>query len=100
MSRDFAAMNFRNPVFKITGDGAEAVARNPAMNPLISDWLTGEENHFDRAAVVDARVGEGHVFLFGIRPIDRMQARGTYKLLFNSILYSSAAPVGRPERPQ
>ena len=100
MSRDFAAMNFRNPVFEITGDGAKAVARYPAMNPLISGWLVGEENLFDRAAVVDAQVGEGHVFLFGIRPIYRMQARGTYKLLFNSILYGSAAPVGRPERPQ
>ena len=100
MSRDFAAMNFLNPVFEITGEGAEAVARYPAMNPLISGWLTGEENLFDRAAVVDAQVGDGHVFLFGIRPIYRMQARGTYKLLFNSILYGSAAPVDRPERPQ
>ena len=100
MSRDFAGMNFRNPVFEVTGEGAEAVVRYPAMNPLISGWIIGEEKLFDRAAVVDARVGLGHVFLFGIRPIYRMQARGTYKLLFNSILYGSASPVARPERPQ
>ena len=76
------------------------VVRYPAANPLISGWIVGEEKLYDRAAVVDAPVGRGHVFLFGIRPIYRMQARGTYKLLFNSILYGSASPVAIPEGPR
>lgn len=99
MPREFAAMQFRNPVFEVTGPGAEVVARYPGTNPLISGWIIGAERMANRAAIVDAPVGQGRVVLFGMRPEYRMQARGTYKLLFNAILYGSAAPAAVRERP-
>jgi hypothetical protein len=43
-------------------------------------WLT------NRAAVVDARVGSGHVVMFAIRPFWRWQSQGTYTLGFNAIM--------------
>ena len=36
--------------------------------------------------VVDARVGEGHVVMFVIRPFWRWQTQGTFFLGFNAIL--------------
>lgn len=93
MPSEFAAMQFRNPVFEVTGTGPEVAATYPSTNPLISGWITGAETLANRAAIVDAPVGKGHVILLGIRPEYRLQARGTYKLLFNAILYGSAAPV-------
>ena len=39
----------------------------------------------NRAAVVDARVGDGHLVMFAIRPFWRWQTHGTYTLGFNAI---------------
>ena len=38
------------------------------------------------AALVDARLGQGHVILFGMRPQYRAQSYQTFKLFFNSLL--------------
>ncbi len=50
----------------------------------------GESLLEGRPPVIEVRVGSGRVVLFAIRPEIRLQARGSYKLLFN-VLYLSAS---------
>jgi hypothetical protein len=64
-----------------------AVARYPAAQILASGWLLGEQRLAGQAALVDARLGQGHVILFGMRPQYRGQSYQTFKLFFNSLLY-------------
>jgi hypothetical protein len=64
-----------------------AVARYPAAEILASGWLLGEQRLAGHAALVDARLGQGHVILFGMRPQYRGQSYQTFKLFFNSLLY-------------
>ena len=63
-----------------------AVARYPETQILASGWLMGEQRLAGRAALVDARLGRGHVILFGMRPQYRGQSYQTFKLFFNSLL--------------
>lgn len=67
--------------------GERVVARYPASGLLASGWLLGEEYLAGRAAVVDARLGRGHVVLFGMLPQYRAQSYQTFKLFFNSLIY-------------
>ena len=54
---------------------------------LMSGWAKGEDKYLkNKAAMMDAALGEGNVILFGFRPQFRGQPRASYKLLFNSIL--------------
>jgi len=53
---------------------------------LLSGTLVNGEHLAGRAAVVDAKVGEGHVVLFAIRPFWRWQTHGTYTLGFNALM--------------
>ncbi len=62
------------------------VARYPDARILASGWLLGEKLLAGRAALVDARMGQGHVILFGMRPQYRGQSYQTFKLFFNSLL--------------
>ena len=53
---------------------------------LIAGLLQGAGALAERAAVVDARYGRGHVVLFATNPIWRGQTIGNYGLVFNAIL--------------
>ena len=53
---------------------------------LLSGTLQNGQLLANRAQVVDAPVGQGHVVMFGIRPFWRWQTQGTYFLGFNTIL--------------
>ena len=53
---------------------------------LLSGTLANGQFLANRAAVVDSRVGEGHVVMFAIRPFWRWQSQGTYTLGFNAIM--------------
>ncbi len=86
--RESVALFVNSPAFEVHG-GAAAVARYPMSDPLLSGWMLGPEKIQGRAAVVEVPVAHGRVILLGFRAQFRAQARGTYRLLFNSI-YASA----------
>jgi len=65
----------------------KTVARYPASGILASGWLIGEPVIARRSALVDAKIGAGHVILFGMRPQYRAQSYLTFKLFFNALLY-------------
>ncbi len=86
--RESVALFVNSPAFEIHG-GASAVAHYPRSNPLLSGWMLGPEKIQGRAAVVEVPVSQGRVVLLGFRAQFRAQARGTYRLLFNSIYAST-----------
>ncbi len=86
--RESVALFVNSPAFEVHG-GASAVARYPMSNPLLSGWMLGPEKIQGRAAVVEVPVAHGRVVLIGFRAQFRAQARGTYRLLFNSIYTST-----------
>lgn len=58
-----------------------------AKHLLLSGLLDGGEEMAERAAVVDARYGKGHVLLFASNPIWRGETIGSYPLVFNAIVH-------------
>jgi len=62
-------------------------------SPLLSGYLIGEKLLFGKAAALDVQLDRGHVVLLGFRPQWRAQSFGTFRIVFNSALYS--AGVGR-----
>ena len=65
----------------------KTVARYPDSRILASGWLLGEAVIAKRSALVDAKIGQGHAILFGMRPQYRAQSYLTFKLFFNALLY-------------
>ena len=64
----------------------ETVVKYADKDILMSGWAKGEYSYLkNNGALMDVKMGEGHVILFGFRPQFRGQPRGTYKLIFNSI---------------
>ncbi len=62
---------------------------------LLSGTIAGGQALVNRAQVVDAPIGRGHVVMFAIRPFWRWQTQGTYMLGFNTILNWNDLGVGR-----
>lgn len=58
--------------------------------PLRSGYLLGEKYIQGTAAALSVKHGNGHVLLLGFAPQWRGQTMGTYRVLFNSLMYSSA----------
>jgi hypothetical protein len=58
---------------------------------LQSGWLLGEQVIAKKAAAVAVRHGQGTVVLIGFRPQHRDQTHGTFKLVFNALLYGPQA---------
>ncbi len=79
----------RSPVFT-TLDGFEGTALakyQETGSPLLSGYLLGEEHLNGYAAALDVHHGDGHVILLGFRPQWRGQPFGSFRVLFNSVLY-------------
>lgn len=81
----------RSPVFKTTeGFKGEALAKYQSHgSPLRSGYLLGSKYLNGYAAALDVNHGNGHVILFGFRPQWRGQPMGTFRALFNSLLYGA-----------
>jgi hypothetical protein len=85
-----------SPVFRLdpsAGPGIKPIAWFDTAAPLKSGWAWGQHYLQNGVAAIDAAVGKGHVLLFGPEIIKRAQPHGTFKLLFNGIFYSVAAPL-------
>jgi hypothetical protein len=79
----------RSPVFTtLEGFEGSALAKYaPAGKPLLSGYLLGEKYLNGMAAALDVKLGAGHVVLIGFRPQWRGQPVGTFRVVFNSVLY-------------
>ncbi len=62
---------------------------------FVSGLLDGGEEIAEHAAVIDVPVGAGHVVLFSTNPIWRGQTKGSYFLVFNTILNFDNLNAGR-----
>ncbi|HEY0199857.1 MAG TPA: M14 family zinc carboxypeptidase [Rhodanobacter sp.] len=65
-----------------------------ASHLLVAGLLDGGDEMAERAAVVDARYGKGHVLLFASNPIWRGETIGSYPLVFNAIVNFSTLDRG------
>jgi Zinc carboxypeptidase len=81
-----------SPAFEVTDKtSARVIASYPGSeNPLLSGWILGDEKVRGKAAIVEIKIGQGRVILFGFRPQYRGQSLATFPLLFNAILTSKA----------
>ena len=80
-----------SPVFE-PGEGfnGTVLARyGESGSPLLSGYLIGEHHLYGKAAALDVRVGDGHAVLLGFRPQWRGQPFGTFRVLFNAVLYGA-----------
>jgi len=91
----------------IQGAGAEANAARIIMRYepdvkqlLISGGLRGGEAMANTPAVVDVKLGDGHVVLFSFNPFWRSQTLGSYALVFNALMHHGNLDAGRDARPR
>jgi hypothetical protein len=76
------------PAFEALDTSAvRVVGRYPADadRVLLSGWVLHPERIAGRAALVEVKLGAGHVVMFGFRPQYRGQSIASYPLLFNSL---------------
>ncbi len=83
-----------SPVFALGPDaaarGIKRVAWYDSATPLRSGWAWGQKYLEGGAAVVQAPVGKGMLYLFGPEIIYRAQPYGTFKYFFNGLANSTA----------
>ena len=82
-----AALYMNGPAYKV--EKGDTIASFSEDETLLSGLLIGQEHIAGLSGLVSVPVGLGRIILFGFRPHFRAQARGTYKLLFNSVYYST-----------
>jgi hypothetical protein len=90
-----------SPSFRLLAEaeksGVKAVVRFGA-DPLRSGWALGESHLENSAAVIEAGVGKGRLFLYGPQITFRAQPHGIFKLLFNGVYYGRGAAAPLYER--
>lgn len=94
----------RSQAFELTGESkkenndprdpevrfpARVVARYSDTVLLESGWIRGKELITDKPAIVEVQYGKGKIILLGFRVQHRGQPHGTFRLLFNAIIYSN-----------
>jgi hypothetical protein len=88
---DRAAVMFVNsPAFRLKpgadSAGVTRIAWFDSETPLVSGWAWGQKVLKDSAAVIEARVGNGRLVLYGPEVLFRAQSHGVFKLVFNALL--------------
>ena len=86
MPESAAALYMNGPAYNV--EKGDTIARFSEEKTLLSGLLIGQEHIGGLSALVSVPIGLGKIILFGFRPHFRAQARGTYKLLFNSVYHS------------
>jgi len=86
-----AVILYRNaPAFEIkqgvNNEDYRILVSYPEERILQSGWLIGEKYLSNKAALIEARLGRGHIILYGFSPQMRAMTSATFKLLFNSLL--------------
>jgi hypothetical protein len=78
-----------SPAFETTEGfrGAVLARYQDSGSPLLSGFMLGEKLLNGKAAALDVVLDQGHVILIGFRPQWRDQTFGTFKVLFNSLVY-------------
>ncbi len=79
-----------DPVPSFADMSVKFVALYPEKDILRSGWLQGESYIAGRGAVAEIRSGKGRMIMLPTKVLNRAQAYGTFKLLFNAILTSAA----------
>ncbi len=99
MPTDAKLFGNQSPVFSTEEgfDGSVFARYADVGTPRLSGYLLGEEHMLGYAAAVDVKHGDGHVILLGFKPQWRGQPFGTFKILFNSLLYSSQVAAAAPD---
>jgi hypothetical protein len=90
MGQEVDVLFSSSPTFKlgenVDRDALARVAWFDSKTPLRSGWAWGQENLEGGVAVIDAKVGQGRLVLFGPQILFRGQPHGTFKFLFNGIV--------------
>jgi hypothetical protein len=83
-----------SPVMRLGADaglkGVVPVAWFDSPTPLRSGWAYGQGFLNGGVAIAEAKVGKGRLFLLGPEVNNRAQPHGTFKFLFNGIMYGPA----------
>lgn len=96
LETDVAIFSFFSPAFELEKvpdtkiSGVEKVwnlAWYPPYNPLLSGILLNGDKLKYKSAAVACQIGKGKVVLLGFDVIHRAQAHGSFKFLFNPIIY-------------
>lgn len=98
MPEDPVVMFAGSPAFE-TGDefrGTTLMSWPEHGELLRSGFLIGGEQLAGKAAMLEAVHGDGRAVLFGFRPQWRGQTFGTFKLIFNALLYTQAVTAQLP----
>jgi len=96
---------YNSPAFRAPPAGSEsvrAVSWFPGPQTLRSGWAWGQERLDGASSILEAALGDGKVFLMATEVAQRAQAHGTFKFLFNGVLYGPASRGMRlvPTTPQ
>ncbi len=86
MPEHAAALYMNGPAYRV--QKGTVIASFSRDDTLLSGWLIGQQRIAGLSALASVPMGLGRAILFGFRPHFRAQARGTYKLLFNSVYHS------------
>jgi hypothetical protein len=80
-------------VFKLKAgsDQVKPVSWFQGDDPLLSGWAWGQKALDGTAGVVDANYGKGKLFLMGPEVAMRGQPYGSFKFIFNGLMYGPAA---------
>ena len=87
----------RSPTFTLKSDaaGVSRVAWFDSATPLRSGWAVGQEKLKGTTAILDIDLGKGKLFAMGPEVTQRAQSYGTFKFLFNGLLYGPAVAATR-----